>query len=143
MCGFGSCREAGTLFFTTSSRAPFRSITSGRPAPTPSTQRRKMGCRMGRQKETVLFRHNDVRHLDDTLRDLRAGRAGSTSTTPPASPTPSSSAAVGEATAASPFNIFVAVESVYSMDGDLAPLTEILRVSGAHGALVIVDEAHA
>lgn len=79
-----------------------------------------MGSRLGRQKETILFRHNDVRHLDATLASLRARKAD------PVAPT----------------NIFVAVESVYSMDGDLAPLTEILRVAGAHGAMVIVDEAH-
>lgn len=80
-----------------------------------------MGSRLGRQNETVLFRHNDVVHLDVTLRNLRARKAD-------AAPTFT--------------NIFVAVESVYSMDGDLAPLTEILDIAGAHGALVIVDEAH-
>lgn len=78
-----------------------------------------MGSRLGRQKETIVFRHNDVVHLEATLRTLRARSAD-----------------------AAPSNIFVAVESVYSMDGDLAPLTEILDVAGAHGALVIVDEAH-
>ena len=38
--------------------------------------------------------------------------------------------------------IFVAVESVYSMDGDLAPLREIASLSEEFGAQVIVDEAH-
>ena len=38
---------------------------------------------------------------------------------------------------------FVVVESVYSMDGDLAPLTEIAACCEAHQALLIVDEAHA
>jgi 8-amino-7-oxononanoate synthase len=40
-------------------------------------------------------------------------------------------------------NIFVVVESVYSMDGDLAPLTEISALCETHGAALIVDEAHA
>ncbi|HEY9259396.1 pyridoxal phosphate-dependent aminotransferase family protein [Chitinophaga sp.] len=40
-------------------------------------------------------------------------------------------------------NIFVAVESVYSMDGDLAPLTAIAALCGQYGAHLIVDEAHA
>ncbi len=40
-------------------------------------------------------------------------------------------------------NIFVAVESVYSMDGDIAPLTEIAAVCKKYGANLIVDEAHA
>ena len=39
--------------------------------------------------------------------------------------------------------VFVAVESVYSMDGDLAPLQEITSLSEDYGAQVIVDEAHA
>ncbi|WP_119079456.1 aminotransferase class I/II-fold pyridoxal phosphate-dependent enzyme [Chitinophaga alhagiae] len=38
---------------------------------------------------------------------------------------------------------FVAVESVYSMDGDLAPLQEISGLCRQHNALLIVDEAHA
>lgn len=36
----------------------------------------------------------------------------------------------------------VVVESVYSMDGDAAPLKEILDMALAYGACVIVDEAH-
>lgn len=39
--------------------------------------------------------------------------------------------------------IFVVVESVYSMDGDCAPLDALLRVCEASGAVLIVDEAHA
>jgi 8-amino-7-oxononanoate synthase len=38
---------------------------------------------------------------------------------------------------------YVAVESVYSMDGDLAPLFEIAMLCKSYGALLIVDEAHA
>ena len=77
-----------------------------------------MGIRLGRQQDTVLFRHSDVDHLDAMLRGLRAKRGNAHS------------------------NIFVVVESVYSMDGDTAPLAEIFRVAGTHTALVIVDEAH-
>jgi 8-amino-7-oxononanoate synthase len=40
-------------------------------------------------------------------------------------------------------NIFVAVESVYSMDGDLAPLKEIAAICEKAGAHLVVDEAHA
>jgi 8-amino-7-oxononanoate synthase len=44
-------------------------------------------------------------------------------------------------------NVFVAVESVYSMDGDRAPLLEIVelveRLLPAGNGLVVVDEAHA
>ncbi|GAB3223216.1 8-amino-7-oxononanoate synthase [Glycomyces halotolerans] len=37
----------------------------------------------------------------------------------------------------------VAVESVYSVLGDAAPLTEIHALTSAHDALLLVDEAHA
>jgi glycine C-acetyltransferase len=36
----------------------------------------------------------------------------------------------------------VVVEGVYSMDGDLVPLPEILEVCQAHGARILIDEAH-
>jgi 5-aminolevulinate synthase len=37
----------------------------------------------------------------------------------------------------------VAFESVYSMDGDVAPIREIVEVCEAHGALSYIDEVHA
>jgi len=37
---------------------------------------------------------------------------------------------------------FVCVEGVYSMDGDLAPLDEILPVCQKHAAMLVVDDAH-
>jgi 8-amino-7-oxononanoate synthase len=38
---------------------------------------------------------------------------------------------------------FIAVESIYSTDGSIAPLRNIMEVAERYGAFVIVDEAHA
>ena len=61
----------------------------------------------------VIHPHRDLAAVAAALREPRRGRA------------------------------FVVTESVFSMDGDLAPLEELVQVAEEHGALVIVDEAHA
>jgi 8-amino-7-oxononanoate synthase len=43
----------------------------------------------------------------------------------------------------SSLNAFISIESVYSMDGDFAPIKEIVALAKQYNAHVIVDEAHA
>lgn len=40
-------------------------------------------------------------------------------------------------------NVFVVVESLYSMDGDMAPLDEIAQLQQQYNFVLLVDEAHA
>lgn len=64
--------------------------------------------------EKKIFRHNDVEHLDRLLGECD----------PDASK-------------------IVAFESLYSMDGDFAPIAEICDVAERHGAMTYLDEVHA
>lgn len=74
------------------------------------------GMRQGRA-ERVAVAHNDAQGFDDAIRDWR--RAGGTGTA------------------------WIAVESLYSMDGDRAPLDELAAVADRHDAMLLIDEAHA
>jgi 8-amino-7-oxononanoate synthase len=63
--------------------------------------------------ETFVYRHGDLEHLAAGLRE--AGKRAS----------------------------LVVTDGVFSMDGDVAPLAEILELTRAAGARLMVDEAHA
>ncbi len=60
------------------------------------------------------FRHNDPEQLDGLLRDLRSQYK----------------------------RVVVAIEGVYSMDGDYPDLPKFIEVKKRHNALLYVDEAH-
>ena len=51
--------------------------------------------------------------------------------------------ALGRARAAGARRLWLACEAVYSMDGDLAPLDDLIALAEAHDAMLVVDEAHA
>ena len=70
------------------------------------------GCKLS-NADTVRFRHNDAADLEKRLKRLPAD-AGK----------------------------LVVLEGVYSMLGDVAPLPELVAIAKAHGAMVLVDEAH-
>jgi glycine C-acetyltransferase/8-amino-7-oxononanoate synthase len=70
------------------------------------------GCKLG-DAEVVPFKHNDIEAMGKRLKRIPEG-AGK----------------------------LVILEGVYSMLGDIAPLKEMIAVAKAHGAMVLVDEAH-
>jgi len=61
--------------------------------------------------------HNDPQSIADKIRDWRTeGGTG---------------------------RVWIVVESIYSMDGDFAPLKELVAIADSYDAFLIVDEAHA
>jgi 8-amino-7-oxononanoate synthase len=70
-----------------------------------------------------IFRHNDLNQLEEILRETD---------------TSSISALSGRRS-----RTLIVTESVFSMDGDLAPLQAIVQLKEKYGAWLMVDEAHA
>ena len=75
------------------------------------------GCRLSRAT-VVVYRHRDVEQLEWSLHKHAAGRDGGG-------------------------RRVIVSDSVFSMDGDVAPLAEIVELARAYGARTIIDEAHA
>jgi 7-keto-8-aminopelargonate synthetase-like enzyme len=92
------------------------------------------GCRLSRA-EVVVYRHRDVEHLQWLLR-RHGARAGARARMR------STAGRSGRGGAAKARQVIV-TDAVFSMDGDLAPLHEIVELADTYQARTIVDEAHA
>ncbi|NKB23740.1 MAG: 8-amino-7-oxononanoate synthase [Kiritimatiellae bacterium] len=66
------------------------------------------------QAQLIRFKHNDLDHLETRLKRYETNKKK-----------------------------LIITESVFSMDGDLAPLSEIATLAQTHEAMLMVDEAHA
>lgn len=74
------------------------------------------GARAGRA-DFRISAHNDPQSVENTIRDWRTqGGMG---------------------------RVWIVVESLYSMDGDFAPLEDLVAIADRHDGFLMVDEAHA
>jgi 8-amino-7-oxononanoate synthase len=72
------------------------------------------GCRLSRA-DVAVYRHADAAHAEALLADARAGDA----------------------------RAVVVTDTVFSMDGDVAPVAALAEACARAGALLVLDEAHA
>ena len=72
------------------------------------------GIRTGKREQRLVFRHNDLAHLEELL-----------AAADPAAPK------------------LIAFESVYSMDGDIADIRGTVALAKTYGAMTYLDEVHA
>ena len=72
------------------------------------------GCRLSRA-ETKVYGHLDMNHLDSLLSEDRNKKC----------------------------NKLIITDTVFSMDGDLAPLRDLVSIADKYGSMLMIDEAHA
>ena len=70
------------------------------------------GCRLAKSKKVEIFRHNDIDHLSELLKNFRSNKK------------------------------IIVTEGVFSMDGDMAKLDELAELARKYNAILIVDDAH-
>eukprot|EP01084_Bolivina_argentea_P308371 533217_1 len=78
----------------------------------------KMGTKLSLTKNIIYFKHNDMNNLENILNKIRNIKHNTDS------------------------NIIIGVDSMYSMDGDLAPIVEIVNLCDKYDSILYVDEAH-
>ena len=71
------------------------------------------GCRLSRAR-TVVYRHRDSGHLEKLLNEHREARRR-----------------------------IIVSDGVFSMDGDIAPLPDLVALAERHDAILMIDDAHA
>ncbi len=71
------------------------------------------GCRLSRA-DVKIYRHRDADHLASLMQDAGAYRKR-----------------------------LIVTDTLFSMDGDLAPLPDLVRLARRHDSLLMIDEAHA
>ena len=71
------------------------------------------GCILSHAKR-MHFRHNDMEHLERTLKKFREKFR----------------------------RVLIIAEGIYSMDGDICDLPELIRLKKEYGAMLMIDEAH-
>lgn len=62
--------------------------------------------------EKIIYRHKDIRHIEEILSKRRGQK------------------------------VLIVTEGVFSMDGDIAPLPEIIGIAKRYSAMVMLDDAH-
>jgi 5-aminolevulinate synthase len=72
------------------------------------------GIRAGKREQRIVYRHNDLEHLEQLL-----------AAADPSAPK------------------LIAFESVYSMDGDIADIPGTVALARKYGAMTYIDEVHA
>lgn len=73
------------------------------------------GLRLSRARSQAV-QHNDANAFAEAIRDWRTGGGRGTP--------------------------WIAVEALYSMDGDITPLAELVEIADRHEGVLVVDEAH-
>lgn len=72
------------------------------------------GCKISRAK-IVIYKHNDINHLESLLKETKVDENSQK---------------------------FIVSDGVFSMDGDIAPLPDLIRLKTKYDACLIIDDAH-